>query len=210
MMSEGHTSEEVLEEYSRGTLPDAEAAVVEEHLLICPQCQGRLAEIDAFVDATRQAASRLQMSPPTTWEEIWHGLWRWLTRRPAPLAAATALAVLLAIVAIAWRVGNRDEPAFSVYLQAVRGGETLLNVRAPLGRPLLLELDPVGLPVLPSYRLEIVDARGAAVFEATARHHATAITVEVARRLSAGAYWIRLYEPHPSRTLLREFGLLID
>ena len=210
MMAEGHTSEEMLEEYSRGTLPDAEAAVVEEHLLICPRCQARLAEVDAFVDATRQAAVRLQTAPPTTWEEIWHGLCRWVTRRPVRLAATTAMAALLATVAITWWVGNRDQPAFSVYLQAVRGGETLLNARAPLGRPLLLKLDPAGLPVLPSYRLEIVDPRGAAVFEATAQRNATAITVEVARRLSAGAYWVRLYEPYPSRTLLREFGLLID
>lgn len=208
MKLNGHAPEEMLEEYSRGVLPDAEAECLEEHILICPQCQDRLAEVDAFLDAARRAAARLQMEPPATLEENWRGLLRWLAR-PARLAAAAGLTVLLAGAVVAWRAGQRSAPVFSVYLQAVRG-EGALGARAPVNRPLQLRLDPAGLPALKSCRVEIVDTRGATVLEAAARWDAGVITVEVTRRLAAARYWVRLYEPGPRRTLLREFALAIQ
>jgi hypothetical protein len=48
------------------------------------------------------------------------------------------------------------------------------------------------------------------VLEAAARWNAGAITVEVTRRLAVARYWVRLYEPGPPRTLLREFALAIQ
>jgi len=46
MISE-HIPDELLAEYSRGTLPDAALDEVEEHLLICEQCRNRLTELDS-------------------------------------------------------------------------------------------------------------------------------------------------------------------
>jgi anti-sigma factor RsiW len=202
----GHAPEEMLEEYSRGRLPEAEAECLEEHLLVCPQCQDQLAEVDAFVDAARQAAARLQMEPQA---RNWRALWQWLAR-PAPLAMATGVAILLAGAVVVWRTGPRNEPVVSVYLQAVRGGEGLLNAHAPVDKRLRLRLDPAGLPALGSYRLQIVDTRGTGVFEAEARRDAGEISAQVTTRLAAGRYWVRLYEPRSPGPLLREFGLAIE
>ena len=43
-----HISEDTLERYAMNQLPDAELAPVEEHLLVCTDCQDRLAGIDRF------------------------------------------------------------------------------------------------------------------------------------------------------------------
>jgi hypothetical protein len=208
MTLEKHAAEETLEEYSRAALPDAEAEILEEHLLVCPECQDRLAEIDAFMRVARQAAMKLQMEEQEALEVRWRELWRWVMR-PAVLATACTLAVLVVGLAVGWRAGERREPAFSVYLQAVRGGETLLRASAPGGRPLHFRLDPGGLPALDSYRLEIADVRGTVVLETVARPNAGELTAEVTRHLPAASYWVRVYEPSPPRTLLREFGLTI-
>lgn len=209
MELDNHAPEEMLEEYSRGKLPDAEAECLEEHLLVCPRCQDRLAEVDAYVGAARQAAARLQMEPQASLEGNWRSLWQWLAR-PARLAVAGGVAILLAGAVVLWRAGPRDEPVVSVYLQAVRGGEGLVGAHAPVDKPLRLRLDPAGLPALGSYRLEIVDARGAGVFEAEARREAGEISAQVTTRLAAGRYWVRLYEPRTAGPPVREFGLSIE
>jgi anti-sigma factor RsiW len=52
-----HISEEVLEEYALGRLPEADAAPVEEHLLVCAFCQERLQLTDEFIAALREAVA---------------------------------------------------------------------------------------------------------------------------------------------------------
>jgi anti-sigma factor RsiW len=51
-----HISEELLDEYALGRLPDADAAPVEVHLLLCSFCQDRLQLTDEFIAALRLAA----------------------------------------------------------------------------------------------------------------------------------------------------------
>ena len=58
-----HPEEEELERYALGTLADAEAGAVEEHLLTCEDCRQRLAETDDYVQALRQAAARAGDQP---------------------------------------------------------------------------------------------------------------------------------------------------
>ena len=43
-----HIDGDTLERYAMNQLPGAELAPVEEHLLVCPDCQNRLAGIDRF------------------------------------------------------------------------------------------------------------------------------------------------------------------
>lgn len=43
-----HLSEELLEEYAMGRLPEHRAAAVEEHLLLCNHCQNELVALDEF------------------------------------------------------------------------------------------------------------------------------------------------------------------
>jgi hypothetical protein len=50
-----HYSEETLERYSMGSLPEALAVPVGDHLLVCTGCRRRLREIKSFVAATRKA-----------------------------------------------------------------------------------------------------------------------------------------------------------
>ena len=44
-----HIDEDTLERYAMSQLPVGELAPVEEHLLVCPHCQDRLAEIDRLL-----------------------------------------------------------------------------------------------------------------------------------------------------------------
>ncbi len=44
-----HIEEDTLERYAMDQVPDFDSAPVEEHLLVCHNCQDRLAEIDRFL-----------------------------------------------------------------------------------------------------------------------------------------------------------------
>ena len=66
-MKRGHATEEALEQYALGRLSDADAAPVEEHLLVCSLCQDRLQVTDAFIRALRAAVESRrtgQKEPP--------------------------------------------------------------------------------------------------------------------------------------------------
>jgi len=54
-----HITEDVLEAYAMGMLPDEGCAPLEEHLLICSDCQTRLDVADAFIRIFKIAASLL-------------------------------------------------------------------------------------------------------------------------------------------------------
>jgi hypothetical protein len=53
---ECHPDEEALESHALGKARGAKLARIEEHLLVCADCQKRLAELDEFVGAIREAA----------------------------------------------------------------------------------------------------------------------------------------------------------
>ena len=57
-----HPSDDDLERYAIGTLPDSACAALEEHLLICEVCQDRLAAEIEFVKAIRSAAAKIRES----------------------------------------------------------------------------------------------------------------------------------------------------
>jgi hypothetical protein len=50
-----HATHEALEEFAFGRLRGAALTKLEEHLLICEECQDRLSELDAFVQAMADA-----------------------------------------------------------------------------------------------------------------------------------------------------------
>jgi anti-sigma factor RsiW len=56
-MATGHITDDDLELNAIGRLPEADAALVEEHLLACQECRERLAEWDAYVLAMREAGA---------------------------------------------------------------------------------------------------------------------------------------------------------
>ena len=55
-MGTKHISGDSLEQYALGQLREPDLAIVEEHLLVCEHCRARLADVDAFIRAMRDAA----------------------------------------------------------------------------------------------------------------------------------------------------------
>ncbi len=60
-MAAAHIDDDALEAYSMGRLAEAEAAPLEEHLLVCPECQDRLAGWDEYIAAMRAAMEKLML-----------------------------------------------------------------------------------------------------------------------------------------------------
>jgi len=126
-----------------GALPDAEVECFEEHLLVCPQCQDNLAEMDVFVDATRRAARRLREEQAVLAAKQ-GGVWSWFPH-PAWLAAAAGLAILL----VGGRIcGGRDAGANRhsrcIFVRSAAAICPLVR-RVPAARPLRVHLDLAGL-----------------------------------------------------------------
>ncbi len=55
-----HPTEEDLEAYALGILPEKRVPGFEQHLLICAGCQDRMAEMDADVQAMQAEARRIR------------------------------------------------------------------------------------------------------------------------------------------------------
>jgi len=59
-----HASDEALEQYSTGCLDTRQLQEFEEHLLICPRCQDRLALTDAYRKACGASSWSWSRKPP--------------------------------------------------------------------------------------------------------------------------------------------------
>jgi anti-sigma factor RsiW len=55
-----HMNAEQVEKYSLGELSDEEAALFDEHLLLCEACRTNVEASDAYVAAMREAASLIR------------------------------------------------------------------------------------------------------------------------------------------------------
>lgn len=204
-----HYDEEYLESYAMGRLQDESAAELEEHLLLCEQCQQRLERVDDFIRAFRIASNKA-VSPVARpahapgWLAQWFGgAWR-----PLPMAGALAMTAL-AVVMVAPRGGGpsllQNEVPQTATLSAMRGSPETAQVSAH--RVLQLELDASGLD-RSSYRVELADSRGRQLWQASlpVTPASSRISAAMPRRLSEGSYWLRLYDPD-SGQLVREYGL---
>jgi anti-sigma factor RsiW len=58
-----HLVEEVIEEYLRNCLPEGDMHAIDEHVLMCADCQERLAEVAAFTWDLKQALRNLMTRP---------------------------------------------------------------------------------------------------------------------------------------------------
>jgi len=207
-----HVTEEVLERYALGHLEECDAAPLEEHLLICEDCQIRLQAMDEYVAAMRVALEELSAErrpvPSRSPSSILNvGQFFKLKRTAAVLAVAASLVILLPM----W---DGQAEHYDLHLQALRGVEQSIVPAAPAGQPLRLTVDLAGLSQEQEVVLELVDSTGAGVWESTVEAAGTQAAADVDRSLSAGQYWVRVYEPAaPGATrgeLLREFGLRVE
>ncbi|HVP49487.1 MAG TPA: hypothetical protein VMT32_22995 [Bryobacteraceae bacterium] len=199
-----HISNEALERYAMGSVPEPALAEIEEHLLVCSQCQQQLKEIDEYIGAMRRAAQELQ-EEDESWKRFWMRVSRTLTfRRLGWAMAVTALVLGAVALRVATRTERSAEP-FALMLETSRGSEMQ---HAPARRKLAITLDVKGLPVFSRYALELVDERGRLQLESQVTAEQSIVRTSVPDGLPRGTYFIRLYSP--LKELLREYGLQID
>jgi hypothetical protein len=200
-----HPTEELLEEYSFGRIHEPALATLEEHLLICPFCQSRLEQIEDYAALMKSAAAELERErmaftrPP---------LWLTVPHIPAiKMILAAALLVFSVSATLAWHHQPPAEAA-EVMLAALRGGEADGMAHAPSGRPLKLAMNGSHLPPSPAYRLEVVNAAGANIWNGPAQPMDGMLSSLVEKSPGPGVYWVRLY--NSDGRLLREFGLRLE
>jgi hypothetical protein len=207
-----HVVEEDLERYSVGTLPETEAEILEEHLLICPICQDRLAEIDEYVRAMRAAASKLRADDSSGRRRLLEGVSAGVAIPRLAWAGGGVLCLGLLLLASGFWHSPRttSAPPVAVILQAVRGADEFTSATAPKGSPLVLEADLSGLPPGDNFRIEVVDARGALVQRLNVKREGGRLSAQAPNGLARGRYWVRLRASHPDGELLREYSLRVE
>ena len=73
-----------------------------------------------------------------------------------------------------------------------------------------LKIDVTQIPQTDGYQLEIVDGDGQPLWHAAVDAVDNQVVVTVPKHLTAGRYWVRLYDTGSPWTLLREFGLDVE
>ena len=188
-----HVDAEDLEQYAMGTSSQEEAELIEEHLLACEGCQGRLRETDDYLLTMRTASEHVRRRSKPLQDRRW--------RIPVWFPALAAACFML-FVAGTLRLVSPPVPAVGVSLTAMRNNGA--GGRAPAGPEILLQPDLTGLAEVPSYRLEIVDQTGRTVRQATLARARNGVKIP---GLKAGLYFVRVHLP--AGELLREYGLEI-
>jgi hypothetical protein len=208
-----HATEEALEMYSLETLPEADTEVLEEHLLVCPECQERLTEVDIYVRHMKAAAAKLRAESPRRKAAGFPGSFPGSLVWPAPVWVAV---VVVCLLGLAWAVIGRralspdQSPPIAVALQVVRGVDDASNSGVPEGHPLRLEADLAGLPSEELVAMELVDAGGRPSHRSEVRPEGERAVLLIPSGLSQGTYWVRLYKTGPRKELLREYALRIQ
>ena len=203
-----HIPENDLERYSMGQIGEEDAAFLEQHLLICAECQDRLQEMDEFVLAMRRASLDLLNQPPGLLERVRSRLASFWSAWTSVYALAAAAAVLTVVVLIPRQTTGVQE-AEEVVLTSARGAERAGGSVARAGRPLHLHLDLAAMPAGAPYRVDIVNSAGRVVWFGSGEPQQGRLGVSPNRTLAAGQYWVRLYGAGAPDRLLREFGLQV-
>ncbi len=180
-----HISDDRLEEYAFGRLCDPELSAVEEHLLVCEECQALLAGVDEWIGLMKEAGKSSGSPPPVAAPRRWGYV-------AALIAAGLAVFFLIPSKAV------NSEP---VDLVAMRGPQ-MAHVHAGNAAELRIELPDLADG---EYRIEVVDSLGRAVWTGAVRAEGRRIRVSEPKPLRAGVYWVRLYTS--AGKLMREFGL---
>jgi hypothetical protein len=189
-----HLTEDILEQYSMGSLSETEIERVEEHLFVCHSCQDLHTQTDDFVSVMKAATHELSLrAEPEPVADTW---WRKLFSIPRPLVAAAACGLLALVFFF-----PRDRQVATVELQTLRGPET--PAAAPAGATLNLRLSLRGVEAAGPLRIEVADVSGNIVSTAAAER-TDGLALAKTDSLASGAYWVRLYS---GNELLREYGL---
>jgi len=200
----GHASDECLEQYALGALQEPLLGEIEEHLLLCSQCQEHLEEIDTFRAAMRNAAARLEDEEESR-KRFWTRVSSALTLPRLGWVMALVAVALIGLSLRVWMNPPESAQPLAVFLETTRGSDAR---HAPARKPLALTLDTTALAAYPTYEVETVDAMGRVRAQFTAQASEGKVKASLANGLRPGNYFIRLYSP--SHELLREYGLVVD
>ena len=194
-----HPSDNILEEYAFNRLPEALAAPVEEHLLVCHTCQDALSEADQFSVAMKGWASQ-PVPRPVSQLAQWKSV---LPRLGNTMRLAPIFALLILAFGLVWKHPQEASTPVAVSLSSLRGASPLAP--APAGTPLRLSIDLPDLVSGREYRAEVVDATGSPIWTGAVSKVDGKLTATLSKPLRNGLYWVRLYGADSE--LLREFGL---
>lgn len=190
-----------------GRMSEEQSVRVEEHLLLCADCQDQLQEFDDFLQALRHAAVKVPTVQPSLGariREFFHSL---VPVRPTYALGAVAAGVL-AIVMLVPRPEQQALGTYAVNLESTRG-DNGIGVTAPANYRLQLSLDLRGIAERENYSVTIATASGDSVFTTRATPAGARLPVLADRPLRPGEYWVRVSEPAAPHALLREFSLTV-
>ena len=182
-----HSTDDQLENYALGRLSDTAIPVLEEHLMICAVCQGRLDEIGNFAIGMREV---LREPVPEA-----AGFFDFL-KKPA-FALSFAAVTMLAIAVFTINGRAKFAPAVSLQLSAMRG-EMPVSEPARETDLTLMDAPRSGGP----FRVEVVDATGKLQWSGPG-----GVSVKVDRRLVPGDYFVRLYGA--DNRVVHEYGFRV-
>ena len=189
-----HPTEDEWEQYAFGRITGPALDRLEDHLLLCSECQQTLTSVEQFIKAMKGSAEEEKaVSAPSARPVLPFLRWRWLP--PLGFVAAAAAVVLVVVVE---RRPSLEQPQ-SVTLESYRG-EDVPEAHARARQPLELKIDTTGVPANAALWLEVVDGGGKTVWSGAPGVRTPGLT--------AGTYWVRLYAPRPQ--LVREFPLWVD
>jgi len=192
-----HVSEELLEQYVLGRLPAAQVSAISDHLFECDQCNEQYEHAVNFVTAMREAAPEVRVAEekPAPW-------WK-LNPWSAPVWAASlaALAILFVFIPMLRQPGA----PLMAELTAVRSGDI---VRVPAGHSLQLRLDTTGVEAAQQVRTQVVASDGQTIWEGVSQLKDGRWQATVNRRMSAGRYWVRVFNPAGEQ--IREYPLIVQ
>ena len=189
-----HIDDGLLDQYAVGTLPAEHLAHVEEHLLVCQDCQSRLDASEEFATLFQTAAVQSDARPQH----------RTLAFSLHPAAIWSAAAAMLAILFFAAGPLHKTPvtPA-TVFMQSLRGPDAPAKIAAD--RPALLVFDIVPDAAGNGYEAQIVNLVGVQIAAArvSPKDGRLAALVEP---LPRGSYWVRVLQTGNSEPIV-EYGL---
>jgi hypothetical protein len=192
-MRDAHIDDEQLELYALGRTPEEPLPAIEEHLLVCEDCQNRLAQADEFAALFHAAATQPEARPqPRRWL-IWGRLG----------AVGMAAAAMAGVIFVASERGRESGAPLLVEMRAMRGPEAPAQIDGGRAATLLLDIDAAG--GAEGYSAQIVDGAGAEAAKPRvyAKDGRLAVTIS---RLRKGTYWVRIFRSNASDPVV-EYGL---
>ena len=195
-----HVSDDNLELYALNRLEENDVPALEEHLMICHECQDRLDDTDQYIRAMKVATGALRQQRPGLLARFVE----WIRFVPQP-ALAFGFAAVIALLFI---VRLPQASVETIDLSAMRDVASQAHVRSNTIPQLRLSAE--GLAVSESYSVEVVNEGGSRVWEGSSSAKDQKIVVSLSSKLNVGTYWVRVYKDATRRQLLREYGLTVD